>query len=500
MASSDDITPSQDGRSPFLNLPAEIHFLIGGLLEEESLAKLARTSQEVRSFYEQQLYQGKNSTNIVKALMWGAEHDSLPAMRNAHERGANLDTQASIEPRRDNASLALATAFQVAMRDSNREATQWLWDHGVLVDIPGQPARNMCRCYHRFDINSSSLHIALCNGNLWAARLILRLPHTALEAFNFSQQFDARTIVSMAVTAAFRYRRPSALNMVLANPTIRATINVVKPEGTFTPLYLVLRVSHRYHPHSLAKRVLRILVRAGASLGPYPPNSFEWIAGLSPIMAELETGSLGTTVRMLLDVGCDPNGGLRPDDPVPVPPGWRSPLHFFIHPEHETRYDRPFWHMNPGPWPLLTLRRFQVIHMRESIGYLVRKGASLDITDFRGCSPLDNALSYMEPFLAPRRRLAGYRLVKLLLKNVTPEGISMESRHRYIREVPLFWNPSNHGTGPDDDNDNDNSNDITPSPAAPRRIDTVLPSLRSSTDYKDDENNKVSKDNEHGDT
>lgn len=405
---------------------------IGKMLKKESLAKLARTSRRVCSMYEQQLYIGKANTNIIKSLLWGARHGSVPVMRNAHGWGADLNTRTSVAPRRswmyNYASLAKATVFQVTIRDGQTEAMQWLWNQGVLVDTHGKPARNMCKCGESYDgsieVDSSSLHIAVCNGNLEAVRLLLRLPHEAVEAFKFSQQFDSAPILNTAVTTAFRQQNISMLNAVLENSTIKETINAVKSEGACTPLCIALLRSNRYPHHSLTQDILSALVRAGATLGPYPPGAF--MAGRSPLMTELENGSLRTTARFLLQLGCDPNGN-RPD---PITSEWRSPLHFYIGPEHENRHSLPLWYPYPRPWQWQLWQGGNVSEVREFIALLLQQGASLDIVNFEGVSPLDNALSYMADFLAPRRRVAGYKLVKLLLANVQDNGISEESRMR----------------------------------------------------------------------
>ncbi|KAK1775138.1 hypothetical protein QBC45DRAFT_489172 [Copromyces sp. CBS 386.78] len=426
---------TKEMRSPFTNLPLEIHMRIGDMLKEEkqlgALARLAITSRRLCSFYEQQLYKGKNSTNTVKALMWGARNGSIPVMKTASGWGADLDTRADLAARHRPHGARLivkGTALQFAIRGQENEAMQWLFKQGVLVDVPHKPARNMCRCsdgwpgWDTRDSWASTLHIAVCTGNLDAVKLLLRVRREGVAALEFSRKFDHDLILHTAVCYAFWYHSLDILDVVLENTMIRKSINDFKRESQrgCTALAMALLRGGDYRGHCSTEQILAALVKAGASLGPYPPGSY--MAGISPLLHELDRGNLGTTARYLLQLGCDPNG----DRPDPVTQEWESPLHFYIPAQPDNLYSRPpyvpsFLPQGHGP---------RSREIRDFIVVVLKHGASLDITDYDGNSPLDNALSYLAPYLPPGLRILGLKFVKLLLANVTDKGISEKSRKR----------------------------------------------------------------------
>ncbi|KAA8622127.1 hypothetical protein SMACR_09508 [Sordaria macrospora] len=424
-------TPPADSRSPFTNLPLEVHMLIGGTLKDKkqlgALAKLARTSGRLCSFYEQQLYKGKNCSNMIRAFMWGASMGSIPVMKTANGWGADLDTRTDLDCHSPYAPCrnTKGTALQLTIRVKQNDAMQWLLKQGVLVDVPNKPARNMCQCdggWDRREIWASTLHIAICTGNLNAVKSLLRVWREGVAALEYSQKFDHDLILHTAVCQAFRYHSVEILDFVLKNVMIRKSIDGFKPnsQGGCTPLAMALLRGGAYYAHCSTKSILASLVKAGASLGPYPPASYR--AGISPLMDEIERGHLRTNARYLLQLGCDPNG----DRPDPVTQDWESPLHVYIIPQHENRSFRP-------PHVPSILPQWQGQSRREIKAFIVvllKYGASLDITDSDGYSPLDNVLSYMEPFLTPGFRILGFKFVKFLLANVTDKGISEQSMRR----------------------------------------------------------------------
>ncbi|KAJ4402538.1 hypothetical protein N0V85_005283 [Neurospora sp. IMI 360204] len=398
-------TPPADGRSPFTKLPLEIHMVIGDMLKENkqlgALAKLARTSRRLCSFYEQQLYKGKGNTHNI---------DALTGLFGNRPYGDRPNAE--------------GTALQLAIREKQNQSMRWLFNEGVLVDLPDKPVRNMCRCgqgYYARDAWASSLHVAICTGNLEAVKLLLRVRHEAVASLEFSRNFDHVPILHTAVLNAFRGHSLDILDFVLENSIIRQSINGFKSEGSSTTLAMVLFQNNNHHMHVLTEKVLAALVKAGASLGPYPSGSF--LAGQSPLMVELDQGNLRTNASYLLRLGCDPNG----DRPDPVTPEWVSPLHLYIRPEHQHRNSPPFWQPRSVRWQWQVRERREI---RDFIVVLLKHGASLDITNFEQISPLDNAMSYMARYLAPGRRVIGFKFVKLLLANVKDKGISKKSRKR----------------------------------------------------------------------
>lgn len=317
--------PPADGSSPFTKLPLEIHMVIGDKLKADkqlgALAKLARTSRHHCSFYEQQLYKGRGNTHNIDALMWGARKGSIPAMKNANGWGANLDTRTNLFGNRpySNRPNAEGTALQLAIRGRQNQSMRWLFNEGVLVDLPDKPARNMCRCDHGWnppDTYASSLHIAICTGNLDAVKLILRVRHEAEASLQFSRKFDHVPILHTAVLAAFREHSLDILDVALENSMIRKSINELKSEGGRTTLAMVLHSDATHYGHFLTEQILTALVKAGASLGPYPPGSNG--AGASPLVDEIYQNNLQTNAKYLLRLGCDPNG----DRPHPITPEW----------------------------------------------------------------------------------------------------------------------------------------------------------------------------------
>ncbi|KAK3352055.1 hypothetical protein B0H65DRAFT_547036 [Neurospora tetraspora] len=412
-------TPPADGRSPFTQLPLEIHMVIGDMLKEDkrldALPTLARTSRRLCSFYEQQLYKGKDNTHRVKALMWGVAHDSVTVMKSARQWGADLNVRSyhldRKRSRRNNYISGKGTALQFAIRDGHNESMCWLLDERARVDIPGKPAWGMCQCGSYSRSYASSLHLAFCNGNLLAATILLRRAPEA--SVQYSRKVDTGSILKTAVKAAFGRYSVRFLDVALENPAIRKSINAFQEEDLHTPLALAL--SPEYEGDDLLEPILAALVKAGASLGPYPQGSH--MEGHSPLLLLLDRGDR-ESATYLLRLGCDPNG----DRPHPVTPAWQSPLHFYINPESHNRWSTPAWHQQVFHRWRLTPREFIVV--------LLEHGASLDITNAEGVSPLDNAISFMARYVAPRRRVAGFKLVKLLLANVKPEGISTKSRER----------------------------------------------------------------------
>ncbi|KAK3953719.1 hypothetical protein QBC32DRAFT_404634 [Pseudoneurospora amorphoporcata] len=396
-------TPPASGRSPFTRLPLEIHMVIGDMLKEEKqLGALA--------------------------LMWGARRGSIPVMKTAKGWGADLDTRTHLGGRyRTNGArlIVKGTALQFTIREEQNEAMQWLFKQGVLVDVPNKPARNMCQCsggWNARDCWASTLHIAVCTGNLDAVKLLLNVRREAAAALEFSRKFDHDLILHTAVCHAFWYHRLDILDVVLENTMIRKSINDFKSEahGGCTALAMALVGGGAYSGHCSTEQIFAALVKAGASLGPYPPGSY--MAGKSPLLHQLDQGNLRTNARYLLKLGCDPNG----DRPDPVTTEWEIPLHACIPPKPENIYCRlPY---TPSILPQKHGSRSRDI--RDFIVAVLKHGASLDITDFHGNSPLDSALSYMAPYLPPGLRILGFKFVKLLLANVTDKGISEKSRKR----------------------------------------------------------------------
>lgn len=186
-----------------------------------------------------------------------------------------------------------------------------------------------------------------------------------------------------------------------------------------TPIKVALSPNHEGRHH--LELILDALVKAGASLGPYPHGS-DVEGDHSPLWSSLYRDDR-EAATYLLRLGCDPNG----DRPHPITPEWRSPLHWYIGHESHERWYTPGWQQQHVAHEWMRQRRPSI---RDFIGVLLEHGASLDITDLAGNSPLDYAVSYMDRFVEPKRRVAGFKLVKILLAKVKAEGISKESRKR----------------------------------------------------------------------
>ncbi|EGZ75901.1 hypothetical protein NEUTE2DRAFT_58882 [Neurospora tetrasperma FGSC 2509] len=418
-------TPPADGSSPFTRLPLEVHMVIGDTLKADmqlgALAKLARTSRRLCSFYEQQIYKGRGNRNNIVALMWGTRHNSVTVMQSAQQWGANLDVRAyhlnRMGSRRTHGMHGSGTALQLAIRDQNNASMCWLLDEHARVDIPGKPAQGMCQCTTQSRSHASSLHLAFCNGNLLAATTLLRREPVA--SVRYSLEVDTRSILNTAVKAAFSGYSVSFLAVALENPAIRKSINSFQGVDHRTPIKVALSPHHEGRHH--LELILDALVKAGASLGPYPHGSD--VEGHHPPLWSSLYRDDREAATYLLRLGCDPNG----DRPHPITPEWRSPLHWYIGHESYERWYTPGWQQEHVAHEWMRQRR---PYIRDFIVVLLEHGASLDITDLAGNSPLDYAVSYMDRFVEPRRRVAGFKLVKLLLAKVEAEGISKESRKR----------------------------------------------------------------------
>ncbi|KAJ4402539.1 hypothetical protein N0V85_005284 [Neurospora sp. IMI 360204] len=432
-------------------LPPEIHLVISGFLEDygrwDTLAVLSRSSKRLRSIYEPRLYSttkhannpywypyefwrkdpARDSNNLVKALIWGITNESVPVMAQAKAYGADINARVKGWHGKDSyydyyhgsSRHDLGTMLQHAVQNGRDRSVVWLIKEGAVINTPGQAAVDMCN--HAAGRGEpghkcSTLHLALCKGHLLIAKLIMDyLGPAALEE---SKMFDWSLILQTAMHMALAKRKIEFLSAMLEYPSVRDLVNVVNPNQGQTVLEEALLRSASRFPCLLRPIIETLVHQGGASLGPYPAGFRH--AEQSPLLHVLSLGGYITT-QNLLRLGCDPDG--KP--PIPVDQTrWWTPLHCLIRHEGAHRGETPIW---MGGRVGCCRHERRSVDVRELIEALVRSGASLMIKapDFNS-TPLENAISHGAPFLSLSRRVAAYKLLKLLLKQVK-EGKTTEA-------------------------------------------------------------------------
>ncbi|KAK3946911.1 hypothetical protein QBC32DRAFT_271684 [Pseudoneurospora amorphoporcata] len=386
--------------SSLLRLPAELHLLIGNTLREDgrlnTLAVIARTSKRLRSIYEPQLYQSPDKTKYQDALLWGANHNSIPIMAQALSCGADLDKQAQYFNSQYVDGMGThgpvintrATALQVAVSRGHDEAVRWLLERGAELsdmDNPSNyacPACNRHRILQRYDDQRralfdsalstgerrSLLHLAICGAQHVPTLRLLLERGASLEA---AARIDGEHAVHAAIraelprrerhdplapTSRLRHQPPdeeyedqwppwyeplALLKVVLEHigGTDESAISALNSIGWYQSTPLKTAIYIRDAP--IMQQAITLLVRAGASLTRPVPASphlesmshFWWILH--------ERGFRAEYVTALLDLGVNVKGE-RPDDPPPRHPlGGKSPLHFLIRHRRHTKYGPP---------------------------------------------------------------------------------------------------------------------------------------------------------------
>lgn len=435
-------------------LPPEIHLMISGFLEDhgrwDTLAVLSRSSNRLRSIYEPRLYRttkhannpywypyelwrkdpARDSNNLVKALMWGITNESVPVMAQAKAYGADINARVKGCHGKDSYydyyhgsfRHGLGTMLQHAVQNGRDRSVVYLIKEGAVINTPGEAAVDMCNCTARASYREpkhkcSTLHLALCRGHLPSAKLIMDyLGPAALEE---SKMFDRCLILQTAMHTAIAKKEIEFLTAMLEYPSDRDLVNVVSPHNRQTVLEEALLRAAR-SPSFLRTIIPTLVHQGGASLGPYPAGSRH--AGKSPLLHVIRLGGY-VTAQHLLRLGCDPDG--KP--PIPVDQNWLTPLHRLIPNKEAYRGETPEWMDGGVGYRRGDQRRRKRVN--ETIEALVRSGASLMIkaTQFNS-TPLENAISHGAPFLSLPRRVAAYKLLKLLLKHVKEGKITEAAR------------------------------------------------------------------------
>lgn len=380
----------------------------------------------------------------------GARHNSIPVMVQAKAYGADLDKQVKysngrpIRTRRPRTCIqgyfvndqststeyAWASALQLAVYTRHVDAVQCLLDQGADINgaEPENPAVDVCRCSLGNGPptgNRSILHLATCAGHISTLRALLErgasldvaelidgehIIHAAL----FHGSLDSDKHEALAILAAILDHL--AMSTTTESEKAHALNSVGK--GQVTPLQFT--IDSNDIPAPAMKEALTMLVRAGASLET-PPCPVEWAEESkcsSLLLYTLMSFGFCETFHQLLDLGADINGN-RPDA-IHTSPLWQSPLHYLVRRFERVVENHPSYYDH-------TLPQERSGRHREEVGRLVRHGASLDIQDSGGRTPLGDAMSYgAEPF-SPHRRMLAMKLVKTMLENVVRGGVSEKS-------------------------------------------------------------------------
>ncbi|KAK3500342.1 uncharacterized protein B0T23DRAFT_282139, partial [Neurospora hispaniola] len=434
-------------------LPPEVHLIISEILKDHgqwnTLAVLSRSSHRLRSIYEPRLYSTTKhannpycypyklwrkdlascSNNLLKALMWGIVNESMPVLAQAKAYGADINALVEYnnccnfnEPRRH----GRGTILQHAIERGCARSVVWLIQEGAVIKTPGQAAVDMCDCEDRSRRNGgpkhqcSTLHLALCKGHLEIAKLIMH--HFGPAALKESQRIDGCLILQTAMHTADAKKEIKFLFAMLEYPSVRDLVNMVDPHTQQTVLEEAL-LRAAYSGRKFLRPIIKTLVRqGGASLDPYPAGSHH--AGQSPLLHVLIESGFYEAIH-LLRLGCDPDG--KPTTTVSLDQGWLTPLHYLIRHEGAVRGEDPEWMMGRGVSLGFRRRSERVLQVIKA---LVGSGASLMIKAFTDsdATPLENAISHGAPFLSLPRRVATYKLLRLLLRNVKEGKITQTAR------------------------------------------------------------------------
>lgn len=465
----------------FSSLPQELHNLISNNLRADgslkTLSALSRTSRSLRSSYEPALYLGLVTESEINtlpacdyALIWGARHGSIPVMAQAKAYGADLDKQVKYArgpygrrrgrryggrtvpmgiPQNPDGSIsvdicyALGSALQLAVHNGHVDSVQWLLDQGAKIDAGGadNPAVDICRCCNKNGPptgNRSIVHLAVCAGHVSTLRMLLERG----ASLDVAEQIDGQHVLHDAMLSELSThtqdskQEPLAVLKALLDHLAQGTITESAKSAALnsvgkrrlTLLQFALDFSHI----PVMRKVFTLLVRAGASLGPLPSTAHgtDGSPCVSFLLYTLKYYGVCDAFHKLLDLGADINGN-RPD-PVDTQPRWQSPLHFLVrHVEEE-----PISSESQPYGEELTLSHEdedQGRRHRELVAELLRLGASLDIQDAEGRTPLGNTMSYGGVHVSLNRRLWALKMVKVMLKNAvqgrpgTEDGVSEES-------------------------------------------------------------------------
>ncbi|KAK3947076.1 hypothetical protein QBC32DRAFT_355507 [Pseudoneurospora amorphoporcata] len=420
-------------------LSPEIHLMISRFLKDDgrldTLAVLSRSSNWLRSIYEPQLYRTAKHENYPhcypnEALMWGITNESVPVMAQAKAYGADINARVKGCYGKEIyyhtwLGYGLGTMLQHAVQKGRGPSVVWLVQEGAVINTPDQAAVNMCECDATIgepEHKCSTLHLALCKGHFLIALFIIeQFGPAALEE---SKNIDRPLILRTAIKKAFYREDIEFLSAMLEYPSVCNLVNMVNPHDGQTVLDVTLsdvNMCLDSRGQEFLDSILETLVHeGGASLGPYPAESRS--AGQSPLVTVLEHGGY-ETAQQLLHLGCDTQGL----PPTQETQNWSSPLHCLIRPASDYIGEDPEWMDN------VENRRYEypTRSVQEIIETLVRSGASLMIkaTQFNS-TPLENAISHGAPFLSLSRRVAAYKLLKVLLKHVKEGKITQAAREQ----------------------------------------------------------------------
>ena len=421
------------------NLPPEIHLMISRFLKDDgrldTLAVLSRSSNRLRSIYEPELYRTAKHENYPhcypnEALMWGITNESVPVMAQAKAYGADINARVKGCHGKDIyhriwLEYGLGTMLQHAVQKGRGPSVVWLIQEGAVINTPDQAAVNMCECdttSEESEHKCSTLHLALCKGHFLIAQFIIdQFGRAALEE---SKNVDRPLILQTAIKKAFFREDIEFLSAMLEYPSVCNLVNMVNPHDGQTVLEATLSDTNMgldFILRDFLHRIIEVLVHeGGASLGPYPAESRS--AGQSPLVTVLKWGNY-ETAQQLLRLGCDTQGL----PPTQETQNWSSPLHCLIPPASDYRAEDPEW------MDTLENRHYEypTRSIQEIIETLVRSGASLMIkATLFNSTPLENAISHGAPFLSLSRRVAAYKLLKVLLKHGKEGKITQAAREQ----------------------------------------------------------------------
>ncbi|KAK1775139.1 hypothetical protein QBC45DRAFT_480859 [Copromyces sp. CBS 386.78] len=444
-------------------LATEIHLIISGFLEDDAqwdtLAVLSRSSNRLRSIYEPRLYltakhadyphrkdPAPGSSNLIKALMWGIINESVPVMAQAKAYGADVNARVRGCHGKDTtctyygASMMMqyygfGTMLQHAVQRGLERSVEWLIQAGAA--ITGQPSFKMCQCGTYYNDGEedrcSTLHLALCQGHLGAAKLIM--DHLGAAALMESQRIDRSAILQTAMRMAISTENIGFLSTMLEYPSLRQLVDMINRRGRHTLLQEALsRVSGRSREFvdmtGMDIIVATLIEKGGASLGAYPAGSRN--AGQSPLLDVLALDDY-VLAQHLLRLGCDPDG--KPGDSVNPMQPFVTPLHWLVFHEIEKRFKNPEW-VNGGfddyrgaRVSNLSSTFVRTARAKELIEALLRYGASPMLRGgMLNSTPLNNAISHGAPFLPLSHRVAAYKLLKLMLKHAKEGKIAEDAR------------------------------------------------------------------------
>ena len=189
-------TGTKPEHPPFLRIPVEIMVpIVNSLGYSAELASLAKTCRTCYNLSNPILYKNNIKVGYSSSLFWGAIHGVLNSVKLAYAAGADLNFKGH-EPwilgfRRVilNRGYDGATAMHWAARHNHPDVVNWLLDQGVDIDIPSTGV-----CFRKYEdmpsprqqnppLSWRPLHDCLSKRSLRCARLLInRGASVSLEA------------------------------------------------------------------------------------------------------------------------------------------------------------------------------------------------------------------------------------------------------------------------------------------------------------------------------